>query len=964
MARNLIDPAGSRALETALRSQLQGDVYFDKLTRLLYSTDASMYQMLPVAVVVPKSKQDVITTVKIAAEGRIPILARGSASSLAGQTVANAIVIDFTKYLDTIVEVDTDQRWARVQPGVILDDLNRRVAAAGLMVGPDPASSNRATLGGMVANNATGAHSILYGNMIRHVISMDVVLADGSELVLENLSTEQIQRHSSGTDTGSSIIAGLEKILEDERDVIEAGTSKHWRRNSGYRLEALIQEDGFNPAHLMCGSEGTLGIITEITVGLIDKPQKTGLALVHFHTRREALEAVANVLSTSPSAIELFDGATIEQCRKMAGIAERMSFIHGEPGAVLMTEYSGSSAKDIDRGLVRLNAALANMRQGYETSIVRDPEEISGVWAIRKEALGFIMGVRGDYKPLAFVEDASVPVEHLPDYVDELDAVLVETRTPVVYYAHASAGCLHVRPFINLKDRSEIDKMHRIASASVDLVRKYGGAVSSEHGDGLARSEFNRSLVGDSLYEVYRKVKRLFDPFNIMNPGKIVDAPPMTDNLRLGESYEPIHVRTSIDFSDDNGFAGAIEQCSGVGTCRKMTAGTMCPSFMVTRDEIHSTRGRANALRSALAGDLEKDSLTSADMYQVMDLCIQCKACKSECPSNVDMARIKSEWLNQYWKANKLPSRVRFFAEFPKVASRLPAKLRGVSNRVASSRITGSILKKALGVASDRSLPAFARHSFQETFKPSSERSGPPIVVFADTFTNYNSPEIGHAAVELLSSIGYSVFVPQQRMCCGRTYMSKGLVEHAQSELLASVELLYEYASSDIPILMLEPSCLSMFTDDIDGLLPGEVRAKTVARASLGIEELAANDQFGLFEKAGWRSEQRGILVHGHCHQKALGETRYLSDALRHVTGSGCRILDSGCCGMAGSFGYEAEHQDVSIKMANRVLVPEINGNETDLVVAAGTSCRSQIKDLTGRKALHPAELLRNCLAT
>ena len=962
MANSEMPAKSPNELENTLRQQVDGEIHFDRLTRLLYSTDASMYQIIPVAVVVPRSVDAVVTTVKIAAHFNMPVLARGSGSSLAGQTVAHAIVIDFTKYLDSILEIDAVRKTARVQPGVVLDDLNAAASQHGLMVGPDPASSNRATLGGMVANNATGTHSILYGNVVRHVRSINVVLADGSTATFKDVDSGGWKAKAELNSLEGKIYKGIGGLIDKSDLPIRNGTSSHWRRNSGYRLEELLDRPQKNLSHLICGSEGTLAVVTEIEISLVEKPLTTGLAVVHFATRREALEAVTTILTTNPSAIELFDGVTIRQCRQMAGIAERMTYVEGDPGAILFTEYYGSTSQDIERAFVRLDSALTEKRQGYATVKLTDTGSIDSAWSVRKEALGFIMGVRGDFQPLAFIEDASVPVDHLADYIDDLDEFISSSNTKVVYYAHASGGCLHVRPFINLKEKSEIDKMYAIAEHSLDLVRKYGGSFSSEHGDGLARSEFNERLVGAELYSLYRQTKQIFDPKNILNPGKIVDAPSMKENLRYGVQYNVAPVPSVLDFSEDGGFSRAIEQCSGVGTCRKLKAGTMCPSFMVTRDEVHSTRGRANALRSALAGDLDQ-SMTSDEMYGVMDLCIQCKACKTECPSNVDMAKIKSEWLRHYWRDRKVPLRTRMIANLPALAARIPDSLRSTVAKMSGSRALGTMMKRALGMTPSRALPTFASKTFRRQFVAESDRQGPPVALFVDTFTNYHHPEVGIAAQELLESVGYSVFLPVGNYCCGRTYMSKGFVERAQRELLNSIEALYAFASSDIPVVVLEPSCLSMITDDYKGLLSGEVRARRVASMAMSLEQVVAKDSHGFFAAARWKPDAKRYLIHGHCHQKALEGTAWIVRSMSVPTNSTVSLVDSGCCGMAGSFGYEAEHDGVSRKMANRVLVPAINATSQEtVVVAPGTSCRAQINDLTGRKALHPAQALRGAL--
>ncbi|NNE34188.1 MAG: FAD-binding oxidoreductase, partial [Rhodothermales bacterium] len=622
-----------------LDGQIDGEIRTDDLSRALYSTDASMYKVMPLAVVIPRTVRDVQRTVEAASLCQVPILPRGGASSLAGQTVGEAVVLDFTVHLNRILEIDPKERWARVEAGAILDDLNSELVETGLMVGPDPASSNRATLAGMVANNSTGTHSIYYGNVIHHIRSVDAILADGSPVTFEAKSRKQWLEVAQGNGPVSELYRNLGDLATQNEAIILRDTPRHWRRNSGYRLESLLgnalpvvpvndglatlpeaqtdsgddnnlldrvdsgsNDEGRNLARLLCGSEGTLAVITAVTINLVPRPKHTGLGVVHFETRSEALRAVAPILETAPSAIELFDGVSLAQIRLASGMAERLDFVRGTPGGILLTEYYGESPSEVRSKLAELKECVESLPYGYDVVERLEPDEIAAVWSVRKDALGLIMGVRGDRKPTPFIEDAAVPVEHLPTYVERLDAFLEQTDTPVVYYAHASGGCLHVRPFIDTKVRAEIDKMRSIALESMRLVRSFGGSVASEHGDGFARSWLNREILGPQLYELNRRVKRIFDPANILNPGKVVDGPDITENQRFGADYRSRSIETGLDFSANDGFDAAVEICSGVGSCRKVDVGTMCPSFMVSLDEEQSTRGRANALRSALSG--------------------------------------------------------------------------------------------------------------------------------------------------------------------------------------------------------------------------------------------------------------------------------------------------------------------------------------------------------------------------
>jgi len=955
-----------RALDEALSARLDGTLYTDEMTRALYATDASMYAMAPVAVLVPKNVGDVQLAMDVASDRGVPVLPRGGGSSLAGQGVNHALVIDFTEHLNDILEIDPADQTARVQPGVTLDTLNRTARRYDLMVGPDPASANRATLGGMLANNSTGTHSITYGNFIHHVREVEVLLADGTAATFGPVGPEKWQEKMRTSGLEGSIYRGLDALLADGgRETIDADTPSHWRRNNGYRLEALLNDEP-NLAELLCGSEGTLAVATEITCDLVERPARTGLGIVHFETRDDALRAVTTVLDTEPSAVELFDGVAIERTRETPGYADRLTFLEGTPGSVLITEYSADTDAAITARLDALDEAIMEASRGYAVVRVTDAESIENVWSIRTEGLGLLMGVEGDYKPWAFIEDASVPVENLADYIDELSTVVDNTDTRAAYYAHASAGCLHVRPFVNTKDEEEIEKMERIARESLDLVKKYGGVVSSEHGDGMARSWANPEVLGEDLYELCCRTKSLFDPARILNPGTVVKAPDMTEHLRMGPDYATRPFRTELDFSDDGGFTGAIERCNGNGACRKLRAGTMCPSFMATRKEKDSTRGRANALRSALAGDLSEDALTGDEMADVMDLCIQCKACKTECPSNVDMAKMKTEWLHHYWEETPMPLRTRLFARQPAIARMISGTpLASVVNWLGEQGLFRSLAETLCGVSAERDLPSFSPQTFRQWFRrDEAGADGPRVVLFPDTFNAYHTPGPLQAATQFLRATGHHVEVPSRSVCCGRTLLSKGWIPSAQRRALRTVETLYPYAKDGHPIVGLEPSCILTLRDEFADLLPGEPRARAVADATYTFSEyVAARSETDAFDDVQWEETPGDVLLHGHCHQKALIGTQATEQALS-VPGSAVHAVDAGCCGMAGAFGYEAEHVDVSKQMAELRLAPAIRATDPNVqVVAPGFSCRAQVKDVTDRTAEHPAELLWTALS-
>ena len=958
----------------SLQPRLAGDLRLDAMTRTLYASDASVCQIQPVGVLIPKHIDDVQAALEAAVRFRIPVLPRGGGSSLSGQAVGAALVIDFTKHLDAILEVDAEVGRVRVQPGLVLDHLNAHLAPLGWMVGPDPASSNRATLGGMVGTNATGTHSILYGNVINHIQSIRALLADGSDATFGPLDADAWAAAARQDGFEGKLYRGLDHLLRTRGHIVARDTPVHWRRNSGYRLEYLldhvhtvhgdIAQGGVrNVAQLLCGSEGTLAVSTELTLALTPRPKQTALGIVHFRTRAEALRAVTAILETSPSAIELFDGTAIEQVRHTPGYAHRLTFVEGRPGAVLLTEYYGTSDAELRDRL----DGLERTGLGYTVVRATTPEQIRDVWAIRKESLGLIMGFKGDYKPVALIEDASVPVEHLADYIEALDRLLTETGTKAVYYAHASAGCLHVRPFLNTKDTREVERMRAISEGSMELVRKYGGAVASEHGDGIVRGWLNERFLGPDLCDVYRDLKKLFDPEHLLNPGKIIDTPRLGEDLRTGPPYALLPILETLDWSEDGSFVQAVEMCNGNGACRKLGGGTMCPSFMVTREEEHSTRGRANALRAVMTGTLPPEDLTGPRLYEVMDLCIQCKACKTECPSNVDMAKIKTEWLNTYWEANGISRRARLFANQPKLARRINGGARARFVNWINSRVSmRTLLERTLGISEKRVLPPFAREPFTTWFARQNWKSdGPAVVLFADTFNNYHHPGVARAAAEFLHRVGLRVLVPDAAACCGRPLLSKGLVTEAQEGALEAVDWLYPYAEQGLPIVGLEPSCILTFRDEFLTLLPGDLRARRLAEVALTFEEYVAQlADAGTLDAVAWTHRGREVLLHGHCHQKALVGTGPAERCLALPPNYTVSTVDSGCCGMAGAFGYEKEHYDVSIRMAGRRLAPAVHaaGNDT-IIAAAGASCHAQIKDTTGRHALHPAEILRDALA-
>jgi len=958
-----------------------GELRTDYHSRLLYSTDASIFQVLPLGVLIPRTLEDVQAAVAIAGRHQVPILPRTSGSSLAGQAVNKALVIDMSRHLDQVLEVNEAEQWVRVQPGIVLDELNVYLRPYGLQYGPDPASSNRAAMGGIVSNNSTGSHSILYGMTADHVLEMDVILSDGSTTHFAPLSAEEalVRRQKSGLE--GEIYRRLDALVADagNQASIRQRTPRHWRRCGGYNLDRFIPQAGDRPlafkwpaderlnlSRLVCGAEGTLAVMTEIKLGLVPLPRQTALALLHYDNLHTALSSVPAILEVDPSAVELLDNLGLTMCRDVPEYARLLdTFLVGRPNCILITEFYGESDADLKAKIARLEEHMRRQQTGVtHITSAYDRQRQANVWEVRKVGLGLMMSIKGDHKPIPFIEDAAVPPEHLADYVLQIESFCNDLGTDVAYYAHASAGCIHIRPLINSKDARDVAKMPAIMRFSVELLGRYGGSLSSEHGDGRSRSWINEHFFGPELYRLYQEVKQIFDPHNLLNPNIIVNAPPMTENLRYGAEYQTIPLRTHLDFSHEQGFTRAIEQCNGAGICRKKISGTMCPSFMVTREEEHSTRGRANLLRAAISGQLPPEALTSKRLYDAMDLCVECKACRAECPSSVDMAKIKFEFLAHYYESNSVPLRSRLFANIGAMNRRFSGRLAPLANWGISNGAVRWGMEKAAGISRQRSLPRFARRSYLDwaASRNAIRRSERKVVLFNDTITTFNEPHIAIAATELLEAAGLEV-IPSGHLDEGRPMISKGLVQPARQAATRTLDRLAPFAADEIPIVGLEPSSILALRDDYLYLVADDERVRQVAEHAFTFEEfldrLSARDELNLSFTDG----SRQVLLHGHCHQKALVGTEPSKRVLSLPPNYKVAEVDSGCCGMAGAFGYEVEHLEISLKMGERRLLPAVREAGADtLIVAAGASCRQQIKHGTGRDALHPAELLRQAL--
>jgi len=944
------------------------NVAFDHMTRLLYSTDASIYQMMPVGVLFPHDADEISAAVEIAEKHAMPVLPRGGGSSLCGNAIGHALIIDLSCYMDQVIEINPQRRTVKTQPGITLGALNQALAPHNLMYGPDPASGDRATLGGIMGNNSTGAHSIIYGMTHDHVRSTDVVLSNGNRVIFESSDGDwNIQAQRPGLE--GSIYRAVSSILGEYTADIAARYPNTFRHVAGYNLHLLSRQEQPSLAQLMIGSEGTLGVITEATLNLVPVPKVKRLAMVHFSDVRSAMEAVPNILESEPSAVEVLDKMLLDLTRDKVEYRRLLTFVEGNPHMVLLVEYAGDREAELDHGIQQLKLKLQQISHSDPIVIVSDPKQQANVWYVRKVGLGILMSVRGDAKPIPFIEDAAVPVEHLPDYITEIyDYAHVAGVDRVAMYAHASAGCLHVRPLVNLKTTQGVRQLRQIAERSVELVLKYHGTTSGEHGEGLARSEFSEQLYGERLTKAFKQVKAAFDPQNRMNPGKIVNAPRMDDEslLRYGSKYRVPYEpqKTTFSFQTDGGFARAVEMCNGAGVCRKLGQGVMCPSFQATRDETHSTRGRANALRAAMMGLLGAEGMSSQELYDVLDLCLSCHACKSECPSDVDMAKLKAEFLYQYYQAHRIPLRSRLFAHIGEL-NKLAQPFAPLINLLMNG--PGKWAMTSLGIHSKRSFPKLAQQTFSAWHRKS-KGNGPSstelkqVVFFHDTFMEHNEPHIGRAAIRVLEAAGFETIILVDKKDSGRPAVSKGLLGDAAKLAGHNIELLAPYAKQGIPIVGCEPSVMAMLADEYLDLIPGE-DARAVASAAMMLDEFIVREAESGSLKMGFDEKPRHILFHGHCQQKATFGTENTHKMLKLIPNCTVEEIDSGCCGMAGSFGYEQEHYDLSIQLAEMSLAPAVRAADAATIICAmGTSCREQIVHTTARPPLHPIQVFADAL--
>ena len=936
--------------------------YIDMLQRSLYSTDASMYQMKPLAVAIPKNRNEAIQLICQCAKEQQPVLARGAGTSLTGQSINEAVVLDLSKYMTRVLELNLEEGWVRVEPGVVCGELNAQLKQYGLHFAPDPATQNRANIGGMISNNSAGMRSVRYGMTVDHVIDLELVLADGEVLKLSPLDEVELDAKCNQKDREGEIYRGVRREVEENADEIRAIYPKVIRRSGGYALDALSKIKPWNLAKLICGSEGTLGVILEAKLILTPLPNYSALCLAHFDSLDDCLRAAAPVVENGASAEELIDGVIIKQARQHPLTREICTQIEGDPAAILVIEAQGDERDDVFAQIKRISESLTDL--AYSKPIIIDEDEINAVWQMRSSALGLMTTLQGPRKPTPYIEDAAVPPEVLADYVTEVLEVCQRHNQPVSLFGHASVGLIHIRPMHDLHQQKDIEQMKEIQAEVFPLVKKYGGSWSGEHGDGIVRGAYNKLFFGERLYSSFCEVKRLFDPEGRMNPGKILNTPKVDDHLRFGANYQSTIIQSQFHFREHGGMLAASEQCTGVGACRKTLSGVMCPSYMVTKDEIHSTRGRANALRLALSGQLGKDALSDHQLHSVMELCLSCKGCKGECPNSVDMARHKAEVLYHYQRKHGIRMRTRLFAALPNLAKFAVGPQAHLINALFASRIFRAFMSRALGISHERFLPVFTRLRLSDWFsKRNKKKMDKQVVLFNDTYTEYFQPQVGRAAIECLEAAGYEVVLAtlgdSQRIA-----ITHGLLDVAKIKGTNLFKNLNKVIDSDVPIVVCEPSCASALSDDLPDLLEDELLTKNIADRIIMLDCFLEQELSAGRSKIEWKVSENckppHFLVHGHCHQKTLDGGQWTHKLLQRIPGAVTTDTGAGCCGMAGTFGYEKEHIELSKKIAQQRLLPKLNAisNQT-FVVSNGFSCRHQIADLTTKQPIHVAEALR-----
>ena len=963
-----------------LATQLQGELYHDTTMRTLYATDASAYREMPLAVAIPKTKDDIQTLIQFAKENKTNLIPRTAGTSLAGQVVGNGIIVDVSKHFTKIIELNEDASWVRVQPGVIRDELNLFLHPHGLYFGPETSTANRAMMGGMVGNNSCGSNSVVYRSTREHLLEVTAFLSDGTEVIFKALSLDDFHAKCELTTLEGAIYKSTRSMLSNYDNQVEI--KKEFpkksveRRNTGYAIDLLVEMapftaggDDFNFCSLIAGSEGTLAFITEIKLHLSPLPEKEiGLLCVHFNSIDEALRANLIGLKYNPSASELIDHYILECTKENIEQSKNRFFVQGDPGAILVIEFTKATRNEITDLTNQVEADMRAVNLGYHFPVLFGADT-KKIWTLRKAGLGLLGNLPGDEKAVPVIEDTAVDVGDLPNYIRDFNEILVKHHLSAVHYAHAGSGEIHLRPIINLKTVEGNELFRTIAQEVATLVKKYQGSLSGEHGDGRLRGEFIKQMVGEKNYALLKTIKYTWDVDNIFNPNKIVDTPPMNSMLRYTPGQHTPEFKSIFRFHQQDILQHA-EQCNGSGDCRKthLSGGTMCPSFMASKNEKDTTRARANILREFLTNSDKLNRFDHKEIYEVMDLCLSCKACKSECPSNVDVAKLKAEFLQQYYDANGVPFRSKLIANFT-IAAKLASLFPSLYNFVISNVITGSVIKMLSGFAIKRSMPKISKVTlakwFEKNYTSKNTEGNKKVYLFCDEFTNYNDAEIGMKGVLLLEKLGYEVLLPKQ-VESGRAWLSKGLLRQAQKIANQNIELLSTVVTADIPLIGIEPSAILTFRDEYPDLAYDQnlVAAKALAKNAFLIDEFIANEiTKGNIQKEAFTKNVKLIKLHGHCQQKAIASVAPTQSILSFPENYKVEVIPSGCCGMAGSFGYEKEHYDLSMQIGELVLLPAVRNQLSDTIIAApGTSCRHQIKDGAQKKALHPVEILFEAL--
>jgi len=943
-----------------LNRQIEGEVYGDAMTRQVYSVDASIYQVTPAGVVVAKSVDDVCAAVETCVGAGLSVTARGAATGINGACIGDGVIIDVAKYLTNILEINYEEEYAICEPGVVQDALNRALALNGYCLGPDTSTGARATLGGMLGNNSAGAHSIRFGKMVDHVLEVEMLLGNGERAVFGKVDENAFEVGCARCDQVGEVFRTIRDKVRMNAAEIDAAFPKIQRRVSGYNLDEMIKPFPINLARLIVGSEGTFGIVTKLKVQISKKPKSTVLSVLHFHEFRQAMESMEHILVHHPFSLELMDQHIIELGRKSPSMKGQLDWLDGNPEVLLCAEFDGETVAEAESKQQAFQSQFDRTKMAYHHLKVNQRADQAKVWKVRKAGLGLLMSRRSDSRAVAFLEDVAVAPEQMPDFMEDFTELISAAGKDAGFYGHAGVGCLHVRPMLNLKDEKDVDVMVDMMVDAAVMLKKYGGAVSGEHGDGLTRSWLNERMFGERVYGWFKEVKTAFDPEQMMNPGKIVNAPGPRVNLKGLKSKANYTPKTKYRFGDDGGVNFAVDMCNGNGQCRnpKEAGGLMCPSFQAYGDERHSTRARAHALHAVLNGGMAAKEYTGESMKEILDLCLECKGCTTQCPSQVNMTKLKSEFLYHYQEEHGYLIRTKVFGCIDKLNG-MAAKLPSVSNWMMKG--PGKLFTEALGIDHRRTMPAYAKQRFSAWFAERQKageylQSSQKVVLFNDTFNEFNTPHIGQSAVAVLERCGYEVIVPE-RACCGRPLLSKGMLRQAKRYAEKLIATLEPYADKDIAIVGLEPSCIFSLVDEYPDLVdPGKVElARKLAKQCYSFCDFVSER----IQPEWFSDSDVEVRLHGHCHQKALRGTSKTMQALKVVAGDRVQELNTGCCGMAGSFGYEKEHYDFSMQVGETRLFPALRELSADAVVVAdGMSCRTQIKDGVARKAIHIAEFL------